>query len=522
MSTRSPFEFARYDWPMKRTNHGRVLVAQAANAVRNGHVPEARALMDRARALAPGDPEVLKRLADLSLVLNDLPTASERLAEAIAQHPHAPWSWYHAQGETCTLLGKLDRAIPAFRAALVEAPDAVDTWRWLARVLRSVGDTTGAIEALRHVRRLSPDDWQTLSELGGTLTELRAFDEAAVLLEEARQSAGFQPIVAVTQARLEARRGCIGEAIATLQACLEWQSDYTPAEVLLASLLRDEHLLEDAARILRRAAARVPGDAGVALGFARVLLEGGNAHEALSSAHSFLARKPGHSGALAVEALARLALGDAQAASRLLDYERLVSARPLPVPDGFSDLAEFNASLASFAAQHRTLLAAPYAHATAAGLHSGSLLIDPSKPVLALQSSLRTAVAAYLRGVSDLSEHPFVANRPASAFFDMWCVVLPRGGHQVPHIHPEAWLSGVYYAQLPEALRNDAEREEGGLAFGEPDRSFPRLLEPRIVHVRPAEGLLVLFPSYFYHRTIPFDADGTRISVAFDLVPNSR
>ena len=37
--------------------------------------------------------------------------------------------------------------------------------------------------------------------------------------------------------------------------------------------------------------------------------------------------------------------------------------------------------------------------------------------------------------------------------------------------------------------------------------------------VRPEEGLLVLFPSYFYHRTIPFDDPGTRISIAFDVVP---
>jgi Flp pilus assembly protein TadD len=60
---------------MKRTNHGRVLAARAANAVRVGRVPDARALMARAHALAPGDPDVLKRLADIALVLNDLPTA---------------------------------------------------------------------------------------------------------------------------------------------------------------------------------------------------------------------------------------------------------------------------------------------------------------------------------------------------------------------------------------------------------------------------------------------------------------
>ena len=36
--------------------------------------------------------------------------------------------------------------------------------------------------------------------------------------------------------------------------------------------------------------------------------------------------------------------------------------------------------------------------------------------------------------------------------------------------------------------------------------------------VRPQEGTLLLFPSYFWHRTIPFDSAEQRISIAFDLI----
>ena len=43
--------------------------------------------------------------------------------------------------------------------------------------------------------------------------------------------------------------------------------------------------------------------------------------------------------------------------------------------------------------------------------------------------------------------------------------------------------------------------------------------EPAVAptQVKPKEGLLVLFPSYFYHRTVPYEADEERLSVAFDL-----
>jgi hypothetical protein len=30
---------------------------------------------------------------------------------------------------------------------------------------------------------------------------------------------------------------------------------------------------------------------------------------------------------------------------------------------------------------------------------------------------------------------------------------------------------------------------------------------------------MILFPSYFYHRTIPFESSQRRISIAFDAVP---
>ena len=37
--------------------------------------------------------------------------------------------------------------------------------------------------------------------------------------------------------------------------------------------------------------------------------------------------------------------------------------------------------------------------------------------------------------------------------------------------------------------------------------------------VKPEPGRLVLFPSYMWHGTVPFDGDAPRLTVAFDLVP---
>jgi len=37
--------------------------------------------------------------------------------------------------------------------------------------------------------------------------------------------------------------------------------------------------------------------------------------------------------------------------------------------------------------------------------------------------------------------------------------------------------------------------------------------------VKPERGMLVLFPSFFWHGTVPFGGNGTRLTVAFDAVP---
>lgn len=504
------------------TNSGddRSLAEKAKQALQQGRPDRAAAVLARARENLPRDVSTLRTLADVALVLGDGASAADFLESAIAAHGSAPApaSWYRILGETRTLQGRLDEALVAFRATLAEAPDDVDTWRWMARVLRAVNDLPAMVAACRRIVALASDDWQAHAELGAALTETRAFDEAAAAFEAAAARAPDAPTVIVGRARLDLHGGRRAQAIAALEACVSRHPSHVPARAAWGLALRQDRRFDDAAAAYRQAIDLAPSDATLWCGLGRTLLEAGRANEASQIATSYLARRPGHAGALALDALARVALGDEEAAARLLDHDRFVVRRTLPLPDGFADLGSFNDALAHAASTHPTLHRAPLSHATAAGLHSGSLLIAPPQAIKALQQALRIAVADYCRALPDWPDHPFVARCPSSAFFDLWCVVMERGGHQVPHIHPEAWLSGVYYPRLPDAVRAGA-GPDGWLAFGEPDHEFPRRAEPRIVHVRPEEGLLVLFPSYFYHRTLPFDADGIRISVAFDLIP---
>lgn len=115
-------------------------------------------------------------------------------------------------------------------------------------------------------------------------------------------------------------------------------------------------------------------------------------------------------------------------------------------------------------------------------------------------------------------DHEWVRMRPARWTVRAWGVLLDEGGHQNPHIHPAAWLSGVYYPRMP-ADAVGAQPPAGWLEIGRAS-AYAYTRPPtslQVQMVRPEEGTLVLFPSYYWHATGPAAAPG-RVSLAFDVV----
>ena len=86
-----------------------------------------------------------------------------------------------------------------------------------------------------------------------------------------------------------------------------------------------------------------------------------------------------------------------------------------------------------------------------------------------------------------------------------WSVVLKQGGYQKRHIHPESVVSGVVYIQLPKESANE-DKKEGNLMF--PSNNMKM--------VTPKEGMVVLFPSYLAHETVPISSNEERICIAFN------
>jgi uncharacterized protein (TIGR02466 family) len=103
------------------------------------------------------------------------------------------------------------------------------------------------------------------------------------------------------------------------------------------------------------------------------------------------------------------------------------------------------------------------------------------------------------------SDHSFSLN--------LWANIVGKKGYQISHMHPEALISGVYYVNVPASIRraSQSDNKQGFLLFSQAETMSTR-------YVQPSEGLIVLFPSYFYHEAIPLEHDETRTCVAFDVI----
>jgi hypothetical protein len=111
-------------------------------------------------------------------------------------------------------------------------------------------------------------------------------------------------------------------------------------------------------------------------------------------------------------------------------------------------------------------------------------------------------------------------NRGVSRYNGSWSVRLHRAGYHTSHVHPRGWISSACYIQLPDSMRA-GRTAEGILSFGAPGMMTTPALDAEL-SVRPEVGQLVLFPSYFWHGTLPFHSEQPRLTVAFDVVPDMR
>lgn len=433
----------------------------------------------------PDDAETLSILAAVLIDRQAFTEAETALRRAHELVPHSPIPWTNL-GRFFQQHSRWGEALDHYQQAAARFPDNPIFSATLGQLHQRAGDFAGAEKAYRDASARQPQNAMMLVNIGMVVLRQERIDEAVEL---------FNRAIAVNP-QLAAAYGNLGNAeqkrgdLAAAEAAYEKASSLDPKDALtyvstgLMKLRRGN--ARDAAEIFDRAMAKYGPERRAAAWFPYA-----RAQE----------------------------LGEMPAGFRA-ELARLITRNKLTPPPGYSSMAELNVALAEALRADPSLTWEPVGKATRKGGQTGLLLDNPREPFLAFEVALRKAIDAHFDAIKFEKMHPYFGYVPQTYQLDMWGTLLSEGGHQHPHIHIGGWMSGVYYVALPPSMgKGDA--RDGWIEFGHPPPDFKADFEPKTLAYEPMEGDAFFFPSYTFHRTLPFTGDVQRISLAFDVKPTS-
>lgn len=434
-------------------------------------------------AKAPDNVAALQALA-VALQAANRHGEAENLARCAREHgqPTAALCYTHAR--SLVALGAFDRAESALRDCLRLEPQHVDAHGDLARLVwMRTGDAAEATAEIdRALQRFANNDGLCAAK--------------AAVLQGAGDARGAYECLA---ARVE-------------------RPQVPPALLVRAGLAALEFEPRTALDLAGRALQVMPADAAARTLQAAAMLGVGDARAALPVCEALLARSPDDQYLIALQTTAWRMLGDERYA-QLCDYPNLAVPYRLEPPPPWNDLADFVADVKRSLdklhdALHHPLLFQSLRH----GTETTEDLTRSTDPVIrALFQAFDTPIRDYMQRIGQGADPLRRRNKDSYRFNGSWSVRLREQGFHHNHVHPRGWISSACYIELPERVR-DTRSREGVLTFAEPGiLTTPAL--PAEYEVRPEPGMLVLFPSYFWHGTVPISGRDSRMTVAFDAVP---
>lgn len=460
------------------------LASQHVSALASmGRLQEAVATYRHITAAAPGNPAAAHALA-VALSATGEYEEVRRLAQHIIARGYRSASLYSTYARSLIAQGALDEAEAALRDSLKMDPRQADAHNNLAQLVwLRTGDVSQATVALDQALQTFTND----DALWGT--------KAAILQGAGEARAAYE---------------CLAQRAARARG--------SPTLLVRAGLAALEFDAATAMELAERAMIALPGNAAARKLLVAAKLGTGDAQGALTHCEMLLTMAPDDQYLIALQTTAWRLLGD-ERYGQLCDYQRLVVPAQLEVPPAWPDMASFlNDLKSSLNRLHNPRGHALLFQSLRRGTETTQDLSRSTDPAIqALFSAFSAPIEHYIERMGRGSDPLRRRNSGRWRFNGSWSVRLHPSGFHTNHVHPRGWISSACYIDLPESM-SDSNTQEGVLTFAEPSiPTTPRLTAEYFV--RPAAGMLVLFPSYFWHGTVPFSGSQTRLTVAFDAVP---
>ena len=204
----------------------------------------------------------------------------------------------------------------------------------------------------------------------------------------------------------------------------------------------------------------------------------------------------------------------------LNNYEQFIQPINLGYPSGYDSQAHFLHELSDTLISLHTGKNQPLDQSVRQGTQTIGNLLNKKLTVIQEYKHLLTKAAhVYLNQLPTDPTHPLLSrNRGQFSFEGSWSVKLNSGGFHSNHVHPLGWISGPSYINVPKEINANDPTKAGWVKFGETalelgeDEHIGRMICPQ-------SGFVVLFPSYMWHGTQPFNSLQTRLTAPVDISP---
>lgn len=414
------------------------------------------------------------------------------------------------------LQGKWEEAIFCLQQAVSLAPDSSEVKHNLASALAGDGREQDAINLYQKIIEQSPQDASAHRYLNQILWT-QASDDFLKSYQVGKKSYPED---------IELRRSYAGqlmqaerfeEAEQEIKAAIQMSPDNHQLRLISAKILKEIHKFDEALAELHHASSLADADTSVMEAVGETLLGVGDGKAALKIFNNLLKNDDENLWWWALKADA-LRLTGSDEYNWLYDYERLFFVKRIDAPDGYRNVGEFNEALLYDLEKFHRGKEHPLGRSLRLGTQTVGNIFDVQiKTIQQLKQAMSAQIRDCIEGLPDDKRHPTLRNKPKNfEYIGSWSVRLRKEGFHANHNHPEGWFSGPYYVALPDVVKHK-DNQQGYIKFGEPGYKALRPMSPGRI-LAPQEGSLVLFPSYMWHGTVPFESEQHRVSVSQDLV----
>lgn len=464
----------------------RLYNALGTNFKKLNRVDEALEAYDKALSIAPNDFFALHNKG-VALRIKLAPDESLKCYDQILEQGKNIPELRFNRGCAFYDLGQIDKAEQELQKSIALRPDYIDAHQTLNKLYWEHGEDKKFLTSYETAIKRAPQDPHLRSSFASQLMMAGRQEQAEDIVKKAIKDIGEVPTFLHDLGAMRARHGDFEKAKELTHKAIEGDPQSTSFRIDMANYYIREHNFEQAMAHLDEAEKYKPHDQEM----------------------------------WAYKGICWRLSGD-EREHWLNNYDDFVQAHFLETPDGYDNFEHFMDVLKNELITMHTTDRHPLDQSLRNGTQTTSFLLNvPSKVIQDYRQQLERCVTNYLNSLPSDPSHPLLSRKENGfTFSGSWSVRLKNEGYHVNHIHPEGWLSGPTYIEIPSSMSPDDPNQAGWVKFGETALGLGDD-EHIAKSVCPEPGLVVFFPSYMWHGTNPFQSDEYRMTTPCDIMPLS-